>query len=188
MKVFYLILALAGLTAIPAMATEVGIQFDQMKVGVKLTTTTAGFYQATYIEEYVGRKDGFHLTQTHKLLDDGSTKRLNQVGYDNQGRKVFSILNGNKNTYEPYSCHYVVGRCQHTYRYYNSLTKKFVTNVTRFENRLDGDTLFVGTYKSDGDKFEVPFKLGPYRLRLSSEYKNALGKPAGFRFVDLVQP
>ncbi|MGI9318575.1 MAG: hypothetical protein ACR2QW_14695 [bacterium] len=159
-----------------------------MKIGTRLTTTTVWHPETTYIEEFIGKEDGYYLIQNYKLLDDGSSEVRNKVGYDEKGRKVFSTLDGKTNTYTPYSCQYVIGKCTHTYKYYNSLTKKYVTNEGKYDNRLDGDTLYVGVITFDGSMYEVPFELGPHKLRMSSEYKNALGKPTGFKFVDLAIP
>lgn len=169
-------------------AEDVGIDFESMKPGTRLTTKTRGSYEVTYIEEYVGRNGGLFQTQTYKLEDDGSLKKLNLSSYDESGRKLNSTLNGKTNTYSPYSCHYVIGKCTHTYRYYNLFTKKFVSNESRFENRLDGDTFYVGVIPSNGEKFEVPYKLGPHRLRVSSRHKNKLGKLTGHEFVALQVP
>ncbi len=188
MKKILLVLLMLSFSSIPTFAQEVGIEFETMKIGTKLTTTSFGYVEATYIEEYIGKKDGYFQIQTYKLLDDGSTKVLNLVSYDDKGRKVLSTLDGKTNTYTPYSCHYVVGKCSHTYKYYNSLKKNFVTNEGKFDNRLDGDTLYVGVIQSDGDMFEVPFELGPHRLRISSENIDALGTKTGHEFVDLEIP
>ena len=188
MKNHLLVLLALGLSTATALAEEVGIQFDAMKIGTKLTTATAGYQPTTYIEEYIGEEDGYFLIQNYKLLEDGATKALNKAGYDAKGRKVFSMLDGKTNTYAPYSCHYVVGKCTHTYKYFNRFTKKYVSNEEAFDNRIDGDNLMVGVFKFDGSMYEVPFELGPHRMRLSSQYQNSLGKPAGYKFVDLFIP
>ena len=188
MNKFLPVLLILNLSSVPVFAEDVGINFDTMIVGTKLTTTSMGYVEETYIAEYIGSEDGFFLIQNHKLLEDGSTKALNVARYDDKGRLVSSSLDGKTNTYSPYSCHYVVGECIHTYKYYNWGTKKYVTNERKFENRLDADTLYIGVIQSDGDKFEVPYLLGPHRLRLSSNYKDALGTQTGHVFVELVDP
>jgi len=183
-----LFMLIVGACSTKVFSSDVGIEFDNMKTGTRLTTATVWEPQRTYIEEFTGEENGFFIMQTYRLKEDGSTEKRNMVGYDQQGRKVFSTLNGKKNTYTPYSCHYVVGSCTHTYTYYNVFKKKFVTNQGRFDNRLEGDQLIVGVIQSSGSRFEVPFRLGQYNLRLSNVHENALGKPSGFRFIGLSIP
>ncbi len=171
-----------------AYSQDVGINFSSMKVGTRLTTATVWEPGRTYADEFIGKEDGFFIMQTYQLLDDGSPRKRNKVGYDQSGRKVFSSLDGKTNTYSPYSCHYVVGSCSHTYKYFNRITGKFVTNEGTFDNRIEGDHFILGVVKTDGSKFEVRFELGPHNLRLSNVHQNALGQPTGYRFIDLFIP
>lgn len=167
-------------------AEGVGIKFDQLNVGTKLTTQMRGFSTATYIEEYIGMEDGFHLIQIHKKLDDGSTKKLSVKGYDTQGRQVFSRRqDGKVSTYSPYSCRYALGNCTHIYDYYNPITKKMVVNEGLYFGKLEGNQYILTVFTSDGDSFDVPYELDENNLRLRNIYKNALDQPAGFEFVDV---
>ncbi|WP_133117411.1 hypothetical protein [Paramylibacter kogurei] len=168
-------------------AQEGGIDFSAMKIGTKLTTRTVWTPQSTFVAEYIGAKDGFHLIQNYKVKD-GSLEENILDAYDDQGRRVWSTRNGHTNRFTPYSCHFVIGECNHQYEYYNVLTKKMVTNQSRYFNRREGDVFYLGIYRSDGSLHEVAHQLGAYNLRLSNVHQNALGQDSGFEFIELTVP
>ncbi len=188
------LLLFAGL--LPVHASEVGIRFSEMEIGTRIVTApvkddnaaSLSNFEKTVAEEYVGQQDGFHLTRLSHLNRDGSWKPVVTIYYDEQGRRVKSERNGRWSTYTPYSCTFVLGSCEHTYVYYNPITKKDVTNVDRYKNRLEGDTFYRGYVRSDGSLLEIPYKLGRYNFRISSEYTNALGHKRGHRLVEFHEP
>ncbi len=168
--------------------TDVGIQFDQMPIGTKLTIRLRGFSTYLVEEEFMGSEDGFFVMKIRKINDDDSRKELTKAFYDAEGRHVYSERFGKTNTYEPYNCRYVLGECEMIYTYYNSLTDKYVTNTSKRVNRIEDDVLYLGIFDALGDLYEVPMTLGPFNLRVSNEYKDALGDDAGYSFVDLHIP
>ena len=167
---------------------EVGIRFSELDAGTKLTTQQRGFSDATIVEEYVGREGDHHVFEVGERLDDGSLKPISRSFYDAEGRMIYIMKGDKKSSYTPFSCSFVLGECEHELSYYNPLSKKFVERTETFKNRRDGEIFYLGVIQSDGEMFEVPYRLGPHNLRISNEYQNALGQDTGYSFVRLDVP
>lgn len=168
--------------------TDVGIRFAQMPVGTVLTISLRGALTYQVEQEYLGIQNGFQVMQVRKINDDGSRKDLSKIFFNAAGQRVYSERRGKQNTYEPYDCRYALGVCETTHTYFNSLKATYVSNASKYINRIEGNTLYVGTFDATGEMYEVPFTLGPFNLRVSNEYKNALGRETGFSFVSLNIP
>jgi len=182
-------LVLAALSATGLLAQSAEIDFSELKVGTELTVKYRGFSDSTIVKKYVGLEGEHHVFEESKLLEDGSRELVTRHFFDSEGRLLY-VMKGDKRsrTYTPFSCEYVLGDCEHKLEYLNPFKKTYVVNEGRYRNRLDGETLLLGAFKSDGEMFEVPFELGPHNLRVSNEYENALGQETGYSFVGFETP
>jgi hypothetical protein len=170
-------------------AQEVGIDFESMPVGTTLVTETHGSRPVRLSERYLGKRENFFVTEETRLKKDGEWQFHSTTYYDLEGRLVRRDLTKGFIEYKPWSCHYVLGECEHAYQYPNPFKQyKQTKNTQKFTTRLENDTLIVSWTLIDGRIAEAPFKLGPYNLRVSSEYKNRLGEDTGYKFIDLVVP
>jgi len=167
----------------------VSIQFDGLKVGTQLTIQRRGFSDSKIAETYVGKDGEHHVFEISEVQEDGSLELISRSHYDEAGREVFVVKDGKKiTTFTPFSCMYVLGDCEHTSSYFNPFTDKYIESTSQYKNHRDGDTLYIGAVKSDGELLVVPYQLGAHNLRISNEYKNALDQDTGFSFVNLEIP
>lgn len=177
------------LLTLSAFAADVGIRFDEMPVGTILVTESIGSTPLRQSEQFVGKRGEFFVTEIRRRGKDGQWSIASTNFYDLRGRLV--RLNGKNGvqTYEPYSCHYVLGECKHTYRYPNPFKdNRQIVNTSAYQNRLDGNNLFISWRLVDGKLVELPFRLGRYRLRVANQYRNRLGQEKGFRLIELTVP
>ena len=175
--------------AFPAHAEDVGIKFDEMKIGTTLVTEFHGSDPIRLSEKYVGRRGDFFVTEVMRSKGDEEPEFSSTSFYDSKGRLVRRDRTKGFEEYTPYSCMYALGECKHGYQYPNPFKDyKQTKNSSEYVNRLEGDTYYVTWKMVDGSIAEVPYKLGPYNLRVSSEYKNALGQQRGFRLIELKVP
>ena len=174
----------------PAFADDIGIQFDDMKIGTKLVTESRDKKPKRYTETYLGKQGDYHVIEIGKIADDGAAKAIAKGFFDSEGRLIRSEKNG-KFSYEhtPFSCKYLLGDCAETYVYANPFKNgKRVTHHKTYMNSIDGDVVTVALKLSDGSYLKIPYQLGAYNFRVSSEYTNALGQVRGFRLIEIVEP
>lgn len=179
------------LLVLPANAQDVGIQFGKMKVGTTLVTQNLSGKKLVRSEKYLGRRGDFFVTEKSWVNADGTTKRIGNSFYDAKGRLIKTEHKTGQSTYTPFSCMFAVGACKHTHDYPNPFSKKTVKrtkSVSRYDNRLEGNTFIVTWKMADGSTAEVPFQLGPYNFRVSSKYKNALGQLRGHTLIKIIEP
>lgn len=191
MKLAALSFACLALTAVSALAQDVGIQFGKMKIGTTLLTQSLSDSKSIKSQKFIGKQGNFYVVEENRIKTDGSTKPLGNTYYDLDGREAKADWHDGPAYYKPYSCMYTVGTCEHTLDYPNPLTKKKVkrsTSVRKYNNRLQGNTLIVTWELSSGKTHEVPFELGAYNFRISSRYKNALGQLRGHKLIELIEP
>lgn len=183
--------ALVFVSTLSVYAKDVGIKFDEMAVGTTLVTQSLSGKKRVSVEKYIGKRNGFHLMEESWLSPDGTSEPLGEVLYDNKGRRVRSERSRGSFIHTPFSCHFALGECTHIYDYPNQFSKKKnkrTKSVGRYKNRFEGDTLYVTWKMADDSIAEVPIKLGPYNLRVSSEYKNALGQLRGHKLIEIIEP
>ncbi|MGB7206842.1 MAG: VWA domain-containing protein [Anderseniella sp.] len=175
----------------PALAQDVGIQFDKMRTGTKLLTQSLSDDTSVKSQEFVGKQGAFYVVKESRIYKDGTYKPLGNTYYDEKGREVKADWHDGTAFYTPYSCMYAVGMCEQTLNYPNPLTKKKdkrTVSVHKYNNRLEGNTLIMTWKLASGKTQEVPFELGPYNFRVSSRYENALGQLQGHNLIELIEP
>ncbi len=175
----------------PASAENVGIEFEKMPVGTTLVTESLGDSPRILEQKYIGKQGDYFVMEERQSKDDGTMRDLGQVFYDTQGRLVKSERKPGITYYTPYSCLFALGECTQVLDYPNPFTKKKVKRTKstgHYNNRLEGDTFIVSWQLVDGSRQEVPYTLGPYKLRVSSKYKNRLNQVIGHKLIKIVQP
>lgn len=160
-----------------------------MPPGTTLITETIGPRPLRLSEKFLGRRGEFFVIESRRRGTDGRWLLASTDYYDLQGRLVRRDRKNGTETYKPYSCLYTTGECQHIHRYPNPFKNHRQTQNTRqYTSRLEGDELIVSWALVDGKRAEVPFRLGRYRLRVASEYRNRLGQEKGHRLIELIIP
>ena len=178
------------LTIGPAMAQDVGIQFDQMKPGTQWTIENV-HDQSRREETYLGREGEFHITEYFGIEPSGERRFIFKRYYDAQGRLVRGERDGAALTYQPFSCRYTVGECSHFKKLphvYSQSNTRFRESTLHHVNRVDGGVFYFGTVLSDGSVREYPFELGKYNLRVGQAYETNLGQKRGFKLIEIVEP
>lgn len=189
MRKALIVFLVAALLSVPSLAQDVGIKFDEMPIGTTLVTEVFSSKPFRRSEKYIGKRDEFYVVETSLIRTGGKIERYSTDYYDLKGRLIRRDRSRGFEEYSPYSCHYELGVCVHRYQYPNPFKNYNQTaNKRKYITRLEGDTLIVSWSLADGNVAEVPFKLGPYNLRLSSENVNRLGRKTGYKFVDLIEP
>lgn len=190
MRIFMTMIAILAAGSLPALADDVGIDFDAMPVGTVLVTETREDEPQRYHETYLGREGAFHVVEIGRPDGKGGVKPLTRRFFDAGGRLVRSEKKGRfQSSHTPFSCEYSTGPCETVYVYANPFRDgKRVTHRRRYVNRLDGTILTVSLARRGQDPLEIPYELGRYNLRVSSEYTNALGQIRGFRLIEIVEP
>lgn len=189
--VYFFSLALILSTSQHASAQEVGIEFAKMKVGTTLITESIESPKRRLEQKYVGKQDAWFVLEERQSKNGSAMESLGKVFYDHLGRRVKSERKRGITYHRPYSCMYATGTCTHEVDYPNPFTKKAekrTKSKSSYKNRLEGDKLFVTWELANGSRQEVPYTLGPYRLRVASEYKNALGQLRGHTLVEVIEP
>ena len=187
-RLYYLVI-IAIFFASPANSQDVGIKFNEMKIGTTLVTEFLGKKPFRLSEKYLGKRGNNFVTEVIRITNKGKSVFSSTSFYDTKGRLVRRDRSEGFEEYTPYSCFYVVGECRHGYQYPNPFkNNKQTKNSGKYINRLENDTLIV-TWKTISDSIvEIPYKLGPYNLRISSNYKNALGQQRGHKLIELIEP
>ena len=178
------------LTMGPAMAQDIGIQFDQMQPCTRWTTENIDD-QSRREETYLGREGDFYITEYIGTKPSGEQRFVFKRYYDTQGRLVRAERDGAAMTVLPFSCRYAVGKCTHNSKVpyvYGPSNDRFSEKTLHHENRLEGRVFYFGTVLSNGSVREYPFELGKYNLRVGQEYENNLGQKRGFKLVEIVEP
>ena len=190
MKYSLVAAAFFALVAGSAHAEVVGLQFDKMPVGTKLITETRDADPQQYAETYVGKKGDVYVIERSKIKSDGTEPLILVQHYDEKGRLIRKEKDGKMNsTHTPFSCAYVLDRCEHTYVYADPFKSgKLDTLKDVYRNQLDGKVLTVAKQLADGSYMEIPYELGPYNLRISSEYTDADGQTQGYKLIEIIEP
>ena len=179
------------LFAAPAYAKDAGIQFDKMKIGTTLITQSLSGKKRILSQKYVGKRGDFFVIEESWRIPNEATESLGNVFYDAKGREVRSERPRGEFIYTPFSCMQTVGECANIYDYPNLFTKKKnkrTKSRSRYINRIEGTSFYVTWKMADDSIAEVPFQLGPYNFRVSSEYKNVLGQVRGHKLIEIIEP
>ena len=189
MKLRCLTLITTMIIVSPAIAQEVGIKFHEMKIGTTLVTESYGTNPIRLSEKYIGKSGDFYVTEITRGKRGETLKFSSTSFYDSRGRLIRRDRTKGFEEYTPFSCHYTLGNCKHGYQYPNPFKDyKQTKNSSEYTNRLEGDQLIITWKMADDSIAEVPYKLGPYNLRVSSSYKNALGEQRGHKLIELIEP